>query len=202
MWYVCSLPRAMTANYRSMRESLTKRFGRKDLPSTVNRKLAEIRKSGEYYDEFGEEVRRFATQAYPGTDLEMQDQLAAEVFLRGYRNSRIDVLNKAPKTLNAAIEMVTCQEHNYRATVGRDYDQLKKERAMRVTWIDESDDNSSIEGDQEVLNAQRVQRPTYVTIEQLDNRLKQVEYRLKKIKSRKGNLTEVLLPIEQVIKVA
>lgn len=30
MWYVCSLPRAMTANYRSMRECLTKRFGRKD----------------------------------------------------------------------------------------------------------------------------------------------------------------------------
>lgn len=30
------------------------------------------------------------------------------------------------------------------------------------------------------LNAQRVQRPTYVTIEQLDNRLKQVESRLKK----------------------
>lgn len=29
MWYVCSLPRAMTANYRSMRKSLTKRF---DLP--------------------------------------------------------------------------------------------------------------------------------------------------------------------------
>lgn len=27
MWYVCSLPRAMTANYRSRRESLTKRFG-------------------------------------------------------------------------------------------------------------------------------------------------------------------------------
>lgn len=46
--------------------------------------------------------------------------------------------------------MVTCQEHNYRATVGRDYDQLKKERARRVTWIDESDDTSSIEEGQEV----------------------------------------------------
>lgn len=56
--------------------------------------------------------------------------------------------------------------------MGRDYDQLKKERTKRVTWIDESDDNSSIEEDQEVLNAQRVQRPTYVTIDQLDNRLK------------------------------
>ena len=29
MWYVCSLPRALTGNYRSPRESLTKRFGRK-----------------------------------------------------------------------------------------------------------------------------------------------------------------------------
>lgn len=36
-----------------------------------------------------------------------------------------------------------------------------------------------MEEDQEVLNAQRVQRPSYVTIEQLDNRLKQVEYHLK-----------------------
>lgn len=45
--------------------------------------------------------------------------------------------------------------------MGRDYDQLKKERGWRVTWIDESDDNSSIEEDQEVLNARRVQRPTY-----------------------------------------
>lgn len=153
----------------------------------MRRILAEIRQRGESNDEFGEEVRRLVTQAYPGTDLEMQDQLAAKAFLRVYRNSRIafDVLNKAPKTLNAAIEMVTCQEHNYRATVGRDYDQLKKERARRVTWIDESDDNSSIEEDQEVLNAQRVQRPTYVTIEQLDNRLKQVEYRLKKSRAGK-----------------
>lgn len=97
----------------------------------------------------------------------MQIQLAAEAFLRGCRNSgnAFDVLNKAPKTLSAAFEMVTCQEHNYRATVGRDYYQLKKKRARCVTWIDESDDNSSIEEDQEVLNAQRVQRPKYVTFE-------------------------------------
>lgn len=62
--------------------------------------------------------------------------------------------------------------------MGLDYDQLKKEMARLGTWIDESDDNSSIEEDQGVLNAQRVQRDTYVTIEQLDKRLKQVEYRL------------------------
>lgn len=55
---VCSLPMAMTANYRSMRESLTKRSGRKDPPpSTVRRILAEIRQRGESNDDFGEEVR-------------------------------------------------------------------------------------------------------------------------------------------------
>lgn len=109
----------------------------------MHKKLAEIRQRGESNDEIWEEVRRLVTQAYPGTDLEMQDQLAEEAFFRCYRNSRIafDVLNKAPKTLNTAIEMVTCQERNYRATVGRDYDHLKEESARCVTLIDESDDN-------------------------------------------------------------
>lgn len=64
---------------------------------------------GESNDGFKKEVRRLVTQAYPGKYLEMQDHQAAEGFVRGYRDSRIafDVLNKAPKTLNAAIEMVT-----------------------------------------------------------------------------------------------
>ena len=45
--------------------------------------------------------------------------------------------------------------------------------------LDESTCAAS-EEEPEILGAQRVQRPTYVTIEQLDNRLKQVEPRLKK----------------------
>ena len=89
IWYVCSLPKALACNYRSLRESLTKRFESKDPASTVCRKLADIKQKGESNDEFGEEVRHLVTQAYPGSDLEMQDQLAAEAFVRGYRNSRI-----------------------------------------------------------------------------------------------------------------
>ena len=71
MWYVCSLPRALTGNYRSPRESLTKLFVRKEPPSTVRRKLAEIRQKGQSNDEFVEKVRWLVTRAYPGTDLEM-----------------------------------------------------------------------------------------------------------------------------------
>ncbi|XP_061191756.1 uncharacterized protein LOC133199998 [Saccostrea echinata] len=182
MWYVCSLPKALTANYISIRDSLTKRFGRKDPPATVRRKLAEIRQKGESNDEFGEEVRRLITQAYPGTDLEMQDQLAAESFLRGYRNTRIayDVLNRNPKTLNEAIELVTYQEHNYRATVGRDNDYQKRERTRRVTWTDDSDDDFPPDDDAETLGVQRIQKPSYITMEQLDHRLKQIESQLKR----------------------
>ena len=122
------MPKALACNYRSLRENLTKRFESKDPASTVRRKLADIKQKGESNDEFGEEVRHLVTQAYPGSDLEMPDQLAAEAFVRGYRNSRIAyyTLNRAPKTLNYALELVTSQEHNYKATLGRDYDQQKR----------------------------------------------------------------------------
>ena len=72
------MPKALTGNYRSLRESLTKRFESKDPASTVRRKLADIKQEGESNNEFGKEVRHLVTQAYPGTDLEMQDQIAAE----------------------------------------------------------------------------------------------------------------------------
>ena len=123
---------------------MTKRFGRKEPSSTVRRKLAEIRQKGQSNDEFGEKVRRLVTQAYSGTDLEMKDLLAAEAFLSGYRKSRVayDVLNRAPRTLNDALELVTSQEHNYKATLGRDYDQQKRKRARGVSLAEETDEST------------------------------------------------------------
>ena len=60
------------------------------------RKLPNIRQKWEYNDEFGEKLRRLVTRAYSGTDLDMQDQLAVEAFLRDNHNSRIayDVYNE------------------------------------------------------------------------------------------------------------
>ena len=118
------MPKALACNYRSLRKSLTKRFESKDPASTVRRKLADIKQKGESNDEFVEEVRHLVTQAYPGSDLEMPDQ----AFVRGYCNSRIAyyAFNRAPRTLNDALELVTSQEHNYKDTLGRDYDQQKR----------------------------------------------------------------------------
>ena len=105
MWFLCSLPRDMLRTFAAIREALMKRFGRKDPPATVRRMLSEIRQKQESNEEFGEEIRRLVTRAYPGVDVVMQDQLAAEAFLKGYKNTKIayDVLNKKPTTLNEAL---------------------------------------------------------------------------------------------------
>ena len=86
----------------------------------------------------------------------MQNRHAEEVFPRGYRNLTIayDVLNRIPRTLNDALELVTSQEHNYKAK-GRDYDQQNRERARRVSWAEEMDEitRSASEEEPETLSA-------------------------------------------------
>ena len=170
MWFLCSLPKEMLCTFAAIREALMKRFGRKDPPATVRRMLSEIRQKQESNEEFGEEIRRLVTRAYPGVDVVMQDQLAAEAFLKGYKNTKIayDVLNKKPTTLNEALEMVTFQEHNFKATIGRPQDLLKRDNARRVSWIDE------IESDEDV-NVRRMNSQAYTTMDDSDERLRGFE---------------------------
>ena len=87
----------------------------------------------------------------------MQDQIAAEAFLRGYRNSRIAnyALDRAPRTLNDALELVTSQEHTYKATLGRNYDQRERERNDESTSA-----TLELEDNPEIFSIQRVKRPT------------------------------------------
>lgn len=81
--YVCSLPERIREDYVLLVEQLTQRFGLKDPPTTVRRKLGELRQGKETTAEFAEEVRRLVTFAYPGVDLQLQDQLATDAFLKG-----------------------------------------------------------------------------------------------------------------------
>ena len=167
---LCSLPRDMLRTFAAIREALTKRFDRKDPPVTLRRMLSEIRQKQESNEEFGEEIRRLVTRVYPGVDVVMQDQLAAEAFLKGYKNTKIayDVLNKKPTTLNEALEMVTFQEHNFKATIGRPRELLKRDNARRVSWIDE------MESDEDV-KVRRMNSQVYTTMDELDERLRRFE---------------------------
>ncbi len=160
--YVCSLPEHIREDYTLLKEQLTQRFGQRDPPTTIRRKLGELRQLKESAAEFAEEVQRLITLAYPGVELDLQDQLATDFFLKGVRNQKVayEVMNKDPQSLVEAQRLVEAHEHNYRATLGRDID--VKSRARRISWADDeelSTDSPAV--------SRRVQGPSYATTDQV-----------------------------------
>ncbi|KAL0168626.1 hypothetical protein M9458_036848, partial [Cirrhinus mrigala] len=160
--YVCSLPEHIREDYTLLKEQLTQRFGQRDPPTTIRRKLGELRQLKESAAEFAEEVQRLVTLAYPGVELDLQDQLATDFFLKGLRNQKVayEVMNKDPQSLVEAQRLVEALEDNYRATVGRDID--VKSRARRISWAD--DEEPSIDTP---AVSRRVQSPSYATADQV-----------------------------------
>ena len=107
--FLCTLPSHVRDDFTSCVRELNQRFGRKDPPSTIRRKLHELRQSKEQSaDEFAEVVQKLVAQGYPTADRESQEEFAAEAFLMGYRNQKVgyEVLNTVPKTLHEAVEQV------------------------------------------------------------------------------------------------
>ncbi len=160
--YVCSLPEHIREDYTLLKEQLTQRFGQRDPPTTIRRKLGELRQLKESAAEFAEEVQRLITLAYPGVELDLQDQLATDFFLKGLRNQKVayEVMNKDPHSLVEAQRLVEAHEHNYRATLGRDID--VKSRARRISWADDEElptDSPAV--------SRRVQGPSYATTDQV-----------------------------------
>lgn len=66
---------------------MSDRFNRKDPPATARKRLEEVRQKGESDDEFAETVRRLVSQAFPSVSIELQEEIAAESFLKGYKNA-------------------------------------------------------------------------------------------------------------------
>ncbi|KAL0161775.1 hypothetical protein M9458_045500, partial [Cirrhinus mrigala] len=160
--YVCSLPEHIREDYTLLKEQLTQRYGQRDPSTTIRRKLGELRQLKESAAEFAEEVQRLVTLAYPGIELDLQDQLATDFFLKGLCNQKVayEVMNKDPHSLVEAQRLVEAHEPNYRATVGRDID--VKSRARRISWAD--DEELSIDTP---AVSRRVQSPSYATADQV-----------------------------------
>ncbi|XP_057691272.1 uncharacterized protein LOC130915330 [Corythoichthys intestinalis] len=174
--YVCSLPERTREDYVLLVEQLTQRFGKIDPPTTIRRKLGELRQGRETSAEFAEEVRRLITLAYPGVDLQLQDQLATDVFLKGLRNQKVayEVMNRDPGSLVEAQKFVEAHEHNFKATVGRDPE--IKNRARRVSWVDEEDTCEDVS-----TMSRRIQTPQYVTVDQFTALMDQMKALVNKV---------------------
>ena len=135
--FITTLPLSVQDNFDRLAKMMEDRFNMKDPPTTARKRLEDLRQKGETDDEFAEEARRLVARAFPTVTLTLQEELAAEAFLKGYRNSRVgyEALNKAPKTISEALDIVVQLQHNYKATVGRETEMRRSSR--RVSWEDE-----------------------------------------------------------------
>ena len=137
MRFIMNLPPAIKDNYTSLIEQLKQRYGKHIPPTTARQQLSDMKQGKDTpMQEFGEEVRNLITLAYPTSPIELQEELAAEAFLKGLRarNIAYDVINLKPKTLAEAQREVESHEYNYKAMYGAEG--TKKEVIRRVTWED------------------------------------------------------------------
>ena len=82
MSFVMAQPAPIREDYDKLAEQLRRRFGREIPEGTARRKLSEVRQGKETsLAEFGEEVRKLVTLAYPHVDVGLQEEFAAEAFL-------------------------------------------------------------------------------------------------------------------------
>lgn len=170
--YLCSLPEHIREDYFLLKEQLAFRFGQKEPPTTARRRLGELRQSKETVSEFAEEVHRLVILAYPGVDIELREQIAADAFLKGLRNQKVayEVMNRDPVSLDEAQRLVSSYEHNFKATLGRDFDQ--RGRTRRVSWADLDMDSDE---EPQALQSRRVQSQGYVTQHQLQALMDKVD---------------------------
>ncbi|RXN38748.1 Retrovirus-related Pol polyprotein from transposon 412 [Labeo rohita] len=170
--YLCSLPEHIREDYFLLKEQLAFRFGQKEPPTTARRRLGELRQSKETVSEFAEEVHRLVILAYPGVDIELREQIAADAFLKGLRNQKVayEVMNRDPLLLDEAQRLVSSYEHNFKATLGRDFDQ--RGRTRRVSWADLDMDSDE---EPQALQSRRVQTQGYVTQHQLQALIDKVD---------------------------
>lgn len=170
--YLCSLPEHIREDYFLLKEQLAFRFGQKEPPTTARRRLGELRQSKETVSEFAEEVHRLVILAYPGVDIELREQIAADAFLKGLRNQKVayEVMNRDPLSLDEAQRLVSSYEHNFKATLGRDFDQ--RGRTRRVSWADLDMDSDE---EPQALQSRRVQTQGYVTQHQLQALIDKVD---------------------------
>jgi hypothetical protein len=119
--YVKTRPERVTRNYNRLSQDLTKRFGKKDPPTTARRQLSALQQGeSEELDEFADKVIELALDAYvDATDNVIQD-IAVDNFLKGCKDKPAAefAMAKNPTSLRKAVEFVKTSVHNRKALYG------------------------------------------------------------------------------------
>ena len=113
--YVDRQPRQVQGSYRLLLETLEKRYGRKDPPSTYRRGLNAIRqREEEEIDDFADRVYETAAEGFPDAEESLIQSLSSDAFLRGCRdrNAAYMASEKSNETLTMAVRHLRASQNN------------------------------------------------------------------------------------------
>ena len=119
--FIMSKPREVQDDYQALKDVLEVRFGKMEHPTSARRQLGYLRQEeGENLEDYADKVLTKVSEAYPGIDDEMEQDLAKEAFLRGchHRSAAYATAEKDPVTLQEALEEVQNSAVNLKALVG------------------------------------------------------------------------------------
>ena len=84
MNFIMSKPRQVQDDYKVLKDVLEMRFGKIEHPTSARRQLSYLKQEeGESLEDYTDKVSTKVSEAYPGIDEEMEQDLAKEAFLRG-----------------------------------------------------------------------------------------------------------------------
>ena len=113
-----SKPKEVQDDYQALKDVLEVRFGKLEHPTSARRQLSYLRQEeGESLEDYADKVLTKVSEAYPGIDEEMEQDLAKEAFLRGchHRSAAYAAAEKDPVTLQEALEEVQNSAVNLKA---------------------------------------------------------------------------------------
>ena len=116
--FIRKKPCEVQDDYRTLRDTLEQRFGKLEHPTPARRQLSYVRQEeGESIEDFADRILTKVNEAYPGIDVEMEQDLAKEAFLRRCQNrsTAYAAAEKDPETLQDALEEVQNSVVNLKA---------------------------------------------------------------------------------------
>ena len=116
--FIRKKPREVQDDYRTLRDTLEQSIGKLEHPTAARHQLSYVRQEeGESIEDFADRILTKVKEAYPGIDVEMEQDLAKEAFLRGCQNrsAAYAAAEKDPETLQDALEEVQNSVVNLKA---------------------------------------------------------------------------------------
>ncbi|ELU13954.1 hypothetical protein CAPTEDRAFT_199105 [Capitella teleta] len=141
--FVATLPEWAREDYAELVRRLEARFGRREPPVTVRRKLQDLeQETDETIEEFVEKAQQLAIYGYPDAPMHIIETVAADAFLKGCREkyAALTAMNQNPQTVIMAVELVNAAMHNQNVLLG----DRSKSKLRQVLRFEEPEDTPSV----------------------------------------------------------